>query len=417
MLRAIETAAIRQLKDDDFSVRFKALHESYLPLHANARGYSLDEERQKDITSHFILRLGFCRTEDTRRWFITHESLLFKFRYSHLLSNDEKLAFVCDELPELLTVSENEKTSLQKELFAATSVGTQMLDTYFKVPFESVSDLVARRAVFVKEGWAYVPRQDSLSILLTQFKAKLQKDLEETARILPRLNEDQRLLPVLLNLCSSTDLDDSKALGISSTGYALTAAQVESMATLFPPCMHHLHSQLKQESHLKHGGRMQYGLFLKSIGLSLDEAILYWKKAFSKKYTEDQFQKSYIYNIRHNYGQEGKRVNYAPYSCHKIITTNQPYAGDHHGCPFKHFGREALESYLTRLSAPGAKNFAEKALTPAAVREIMDLTGQHHYQIACTRLFEISRKLQAKNIETIAYPHQFFEWSKTTIPE
>lgn len=76
--------------------------------------------------------------------------------------------------------------------------------------------------------------------------------------------------------------------------------------------MRHLHQQLRRDQHLKHFGRMQYGLFLKGMGLSMDEALLFWRKAFGKV-SDDQFQKNYAYNIRHNYGQEGKRVNYTPY--------------------------------------------------------------------------------------------------------
>lgn len=141
----------------------------------------------------------------------------------------------------------------------------------------------------------------------------------------------------------------------------------------------------------------------------MEDAVVFWKKAFAKKTTEDQFQKSYLYNIRHNYGQEGKRANYAPYSCHKIITTNAPYSGDHHGCPFKHFGMDSLSSFLSQLKMPGPTS--STLLSPSGVREIVDLASSHHYQIACTRLFELSRKCTTKSLEPISYPHQFYEWS------
>ena len=64
-----------------------------------------------------------------------------------------------------------------------------------------------------------------------------------------------------------------------------------------------LFTALKNQHHLKHFGRLQLGLFLKGIGLTMDEAIQFWKQEFSKKGVDgDKFEKNYAYNVRHMFG-------------------------------------------------------------------------------------------------------------------
>lgn len=46
--------------------------------------------------------------------------------------------------------------------------------------------------------------------------------------------------------------------------------------------MRQLHKALRENHHLRHGGRMQYGLFLKGIGLTLDQALQFWRSEFIK---------------------------------------------------------------------------------------------------------------------------------------
>lgn len=124
--------------------------------------------------------------------------------------------------------------------------------------------------------------------------------------------------------------------------------------TSFPLCMRSLYDSIKATHHMKHFGRLQFGLFLKGIGLSLDNSIRYWKGEFTKLMDEDKFNKQYLYNIKHMYGTIGKMTNYTPYSCMKIITTT-PGPGECHGCPFKHWELDNVRRKMVEcgISADG----------------------------------------------------------------
>lgn len=106
--------------------------------------------------------------------------------------------------------------------------------------------------------------------------------------------------------------------GNSTGGQGLSLADLgAAMDQSAPLCMRNLFVHLKEEHHLRHNGRMQLGLFLKGVGLSLEDALLFWRTEFCRKITPEQFEKQYSYNVRHNYGKEGKRQDYTPYSCMK----------------------------------------------------------------------------------------------------
>lgn len=134
---------------------------------------------------------------------------------------------------------------------------------------------------------AYVPQTLQISLVLQAFGTKLEKALEVsrhrhrdifradaqlTAKNLPRLDEDERLGPVIDHLASSflsgLAATDYQPTGEAGSGAVVTAEMVDDVAKKhFPPCMRNLHDRLKRDHHLKHFGRQQLILFLKVGGL------------------------------------------------------------------------------------------------------------------------------------------------------
>ncbi|OSC99040.1 DNA primase large subunit [Trametes coccinea BRFM310] len=403
VLAEIESSYARNRTFKELTEVMEPICKKYLPLNSNtAETVNRDAERRKDHVGHFVLRLAFCRSEDLRRRFVKAETTLFRLRYA---SDDtaEREAFLSSRNFDWVLATPEEI----QELIPSTS--GEAPGRYYKVKWTRVPDLVEKRRVVLKGGMAYVPASEQASIVLQEFQSHLEKDLEMTAKALPRLDEDTRIVPILDNLSKgflagvSSEWNNASA----AAGDALTADMIDEMAYKhFPACMRNLHMCLRRDKHLKHFGRLQYGLFLKVLGLSIDEALVFWRKAFSK-IQDDKFNKEYRYNIRHSYGLEGKRANYAAKSCQQILMSDQPGPGDSHGCPYRHFSADNLQSALLTM-------YGEHGLTSADMPEIMATVKAGHYHVACTRVFEITHARQGVKKgegvgggESVTHPNQY----------
>ncbi|KAK8627563.1 hypothetical protein V6N13_135172 [Hibiscus sabdariffa] len=347
---------------------------------ANMRHPQANEEANKDIISHFVLRLVYCRTEELRKWFLSMETTLFRYRFRFESSEAQRALMSEFKLP-YKAVSNAEFESVKDKLGqVARSMGQTLASAdaiFYKVPFEEVPELVAGRRVFICKGHAYVAMNQVVSLVVTQFRSYLSKALILTNRkwtSTVREQEKDRLAPIVEALCTSylgPDYSQPNEAG------EISVKDIDHIAkTSFPLCMRHLFEKVREDHHLKHGGRMQLGLFLKGVGLKLDDALAFWKAEFAPKVSAERFDKEYAYNIRHNYGREGKRTDYTPYSCQKIISST-PGVGDHHGCPYRHFSEENLRAALVRMG-----------VSSRAVEDVMDKVRNRHYQLACTLTFE-----------------------------
>ena len=160
------------------------------------------QNRARDHFSHFILRLAYCRTEDLRRWFIAQELYAFQWRCV-LASDDELTLFMSEYELSFAEVSKEEKAQLAPDLLAVLQSQYQQRpddDKYFKVHFTEALELVRRRSVLISQGYCYVPATEMRTLLHHMFKSLLTQNLPLTAKALPNLDEDDRLVKMLADL-------------------------------------------------------------------------------------------------------------------------------------------------------------------------------------------------------------------------
>ncbi|KAH9708128.1 DNA primase large subunit [Citrus sinensis] len=341
---------------------------------ANMRHPEASEEVNKDIISHFVLRLVYCRTEDLRKWFLSMETALYRYRFL-LRSSEAKRALMAEfDLP-CKAISRTE----------------------FEVPFEEVPELVAGRRVYIHKGHAYVAMHQVVSLVVTQFRSNLSKALILTNRKWTstiREQERDRLTPIVEALSMSylgPDYSQPKEFG------EISIKDLDQLArSSFPLCMRHLFDKyvFRRLFTFLLSLTLCVSLYAKGVGLRMEDALAFWKAEFSQKVGAERFDKEYAYSIRHNYGKEGKRTDYTPYSCQKIISLT-PGVGDHHGCPYRHFSEENLSAALGRMGV-GSR----------AMEDVLDKVRNRHYQLACTLTFEA---VHGSSCDAgINHPNQYF---------
>jgi len=380
-------------------------HFSFPILPINGDSTKLLEARKFDHLSHYILRLAYCRSEESRKWMISLEVDYFRFKYARE-SKHASERFMESHNMSYNPMNKTEQKDILDKLQCSNfqiSAGTIADIDYYEVPFIEVLDLVRARKVFLRKGIAFVPYTELGQLLASKLRSSLSQSLAVTSKLIKQIEDDERIYQLLQDF-------DKRHTG-RSFGEKKDKENTVSVDMLpelsqksFPLCMKNLYEVVKKESHVKHWGRLQLGLFFKGLGLPLDDSINFWRTNFMKKAGMDgtRFDKQYLYNIRHMYGKEGKRADYTPHSCMKIIMSSVG-PGESHGCPFRHSDPIPLRAKLAdaNISAPG-------------IKEIIELAEKTHYSIACQKYFEwVHNKATVDG--GINHPNQYFEESRKVL--
>ena len=193
-----------------------------------------------------------------------------------------------------------------------------------EVPFTMCLPMMQKREVEIKQGIATIPCGKWQPFLVCMFQIHLQFGLDQlrTSGILEAALQDNRVQYLTEVYRGSSGLFTQRNDGVCS----LKAQDIDTESNLFPPCMATLHKILRQRHRLSHDARFHYSLFLKDIGLPLNEATEFWRKEYMQPHTgctscSHSWQKDgkrYMYGIRHLYGLEGGRKNYKTPCCQQI---------------------------------------------------------------------------------------------------
>ncbi|XP_046673019.1 DNA primase large subunit-like isoform X1 [Homalodisca vitripennis] len=347
-----------------------------------------------DRIGHFILRLLSLESQLVKEFIISSEAT-FTIERLEFLSSDQIVQLIKTTIRHIDEVGEPSKSDTLwntqikyifnkiKSAFKSAHIrdfNHDILCTAYvlKIPFEMCVSLVAKRELELEKGKIIVPCGKWKQFLRCFFEAHVKREISkmESKGCVAEIIADQRLIEL-------RDIVHKKVVNCTINGSnkdKVRLTDLNKVKILFPPCMGYLYSNLKINHRLSHHARFNLSLFLKDIGMSLNESISFWQEEYSKPSKcggkcSHSWQKNgpkYIYSIRHLYGLEGKRANYCSPSCSKIQNNNLG-PSEEGGCPFLTFDHCRLKNSLDPSVVQNQEDF----------EKVLFLTSQSKPMAAC----------------------------------
>ncbi|KAH0791131.1 DNA primase large subunit [Histomonas meleagridis] len=333
------------------------------------------ENLEGDFDQAYIDQIGFyslmiisLHSIDSQHDFIENETKIFQYRL-------KSQRFTLDDIDPLLFEDANFNLNRYYKMNTNT----------FEVPFAIVLPYIDVSSARIEGGIIHMNLSDFVLFIGSLYRVYLTKRM---AKLRQQHIHESNLFNIMLKLFEEKTFVAS--VNKQRTNYTtLSLNDIETVAARsFPPCMFRMYQKLRQNHKLFHLGRLQFGLFLKGIGLSLNDSLKLWCDELSKVVGIDGFEKQYAYNIRHIYGKEGSNKDLSPYSCRGIIMGPASSADQTHGCPFKAL-RPDVTKPLIRTMINASKVYKGSESAKDDTIEALVEKGRTHPQIVCTELFNL----------------------------
>lgn len=361
----------------------------------------VSSSKEDDIISQSALRISF--RYGNFKWLINYESLLLSLRiksYLNLLSPSRKNLIITTWLKNInhnpITLYKNDENT--KDIWKEFEIRGECKSNdkqiqVIKVEFEKFPSALQKKNIILRDGYIYLNLHDSYyhDLFILFFVDHFKDKQRELLSILGKLYIEHDFK--LNNISSQTSKDDDSIINLKPIETVYDGDVETEHIQYFPLCMKYLHKHLMKYNHLKHRARLQYLLFLKGIGYSLDDSIEFWKSSMCEASYKTN---NLTYIIRHAYGKEGHRVEKFPYDCKSIKEFSVTYDSEH-GCPFKHRSLSEL-----------AETFDEEMIPKAKQKELFSLCMSGNYGDAC-KLY--GNTLYKEDIfkDRITSPNQYYD--------
>ncbi|MGQ4892524.1 MAG: hypothetical protein ACP6IP_08560 [Candidatus Njordarchaeia archaeon] len=358
------------------------------------------------FVGHIALRItaALGNNKPFTNWFLEREADLFDKIFHSLPSKEVKLIIfdlfkknILWGLNDIMKKLFHNSTGEEIRLDVSSSIPKELLrkirfigdEDLIAVKFEYVPSLVRRRIGLLHKGWLILP----LGLLKWEIKRIFQNELSHRVKKLEEMKETDERYDVF-KAVSEWILDywKSKRVPFRTTleDLSFKGGKLYKLEKFFPPCMRILMNKLRATGYLNHGERLQLGLFLKRLGMTLEEQLQFWYQIAVDNVglSWDEFDKKAGYIIRHIYGKVGSMKDYEVPKCETIIKK--------YFCPFEAFNAEELKQNLNSI----------ESIDDDTYNRIISFVKEQKYQSACSVF--LSKLIKRRYNKPMSHPLLFF---------
>jgi DNA primase large subunit len=377
----------------------------------NVRGANGDDL----LAGHILLRVAVATDPRLSAWLVEFEGDLFDYRFRKASFSDiikvirfllgQNNAMPLKELEETLVMQIKNKYSLIEvgEYSKYVTKRTRARDgrilikrerqnvtlpkglrKYIGVHFSKAPEVVGKRQSLLLKGWAIAPIFIFRGTIKRAFESALKTKLEG---IQDQVKSDKSLKPIIRELRDYIKINETAFVRRFETDIS-PGRNLYQRFDLFPECMNQLISILNEKGHLGHGERLQLGLFLKKLGMSMEDQKHFWYQQAVDNIglTFEEFDSKVGYTIDHLYGQAGSGTDYEAPKCETIITS--------YYCAF---AQKGVDEIMKRTEME-LKEKEKSTKHNQVLDELMDNIVNNRPRIACAKLFELRYGKRAKKI-------------------